>query len=152
MVDETVRRTDSAVDRNRIAEEFATRMAGRLDQAKIDAAVRLIRATSTSYPADGSLASMIFYLKVWVNIKNGGKEFEGDCGGVGTPGGGALFGDVYTDDLNRLYAETETFELNAASVYTSIVFFDGDGNALGNFQSGSVSTVAGIFGGKGSWS
>jgi hypothetical protein len=97
------------------------------------------------------VAGAIFFLKWQVTI-TGGKTFDGTSGGITTIGGGALFGDVYTDDLNRLYSNTKSFEYNAAFAYTSLLFFDGNANLLGHFESGSVSTIAGVGGGSGSWS
>ncbi|WP_044401912.1 VapA/VapB family virulence-associated protein [Lacinutrix sp. Hel_I_90] len=134
-----------------IAHDFMTKNTGVLDQKKIDAAVESITATTQSYPANGSVASFIFYLKFQVNV-TGGKSFNGNAGGASTPGGGALIGDVYTSDINRLYKDTKSFQFNATPVYTSLIFFDGNSNVLGTFQAGAVSTVAGIGGGSGSWS
>lgn len=135
-----------------IAHDFVSKYTGVLEQEKIDAAVSKITLTTTSYPANGSVASFIFYLKFQVIIKNGGKTFDGNAGGISTPGGGALIGDVYTDDINRLYSDTKSFEFNATPVYTSLLFFDNNSNLLGHFQAGAVSTVAGIGGGSGKWS
>ena len=110
-----------------------------------------MKSASTAYPAHGSVASLVFYLKVQVVI-NDGKTFDGDAWGLAFPGGGALFGDVYTDDLNALYSNTVSFAITATPVYTAVYFFDGGSSLLGHFQAGSVSTVGGSGGGKGSWS
>lgn len=96
------------------------------------------------------MASLIFYLKFQVNITNG-KTFDGHAGGASSPGGGALFGHVYTDDLDRLYRDTVSFEFQATPVYLSILYFDSHSKLLGHFQSGAVSIVTGIGGGKGKW-
>ncbi|AEH01115.1 VapA/VapB family virulence-associated protein [Lacinutrix sp. 5H-3-7-4] len=133
-----------------IAHDFITKNTGVLDQNKIDNAVKTITAKTQSYPAKGSVASFIFYLKFQVNI-TGGKSFNGNAGGASTPGGGALIGDVYTSDINRLYSDTVSFQFTATPVYTSIIFFDKSSNALGTFQCGAVSTVAGVGGGSGKW-
>jgi hypothetical protein len=143
--------THNPVDPNIVAHDFMMAMHGKLEQDKIDAATAALKATTTKYAATGSVASLIFYLKFQVNI-TGGKTFDGNAGGASSPGGGALFGDVYTDDLNRLYRDTVSFEFNATPVYLSILFFDGNSNLLGHFQSGAISTVLGIGGGKGEWS
>jgi Rhodococcus equi virulence-associated protein len=134
-----------------IANDFSTKWEGKLDQEKIDAAVNKIQADVTSYPAQGALASMIFYVKCSVTVDSG-KTFDGNAGGAFTPGGGALFGDVYTDDINKLYGNTVSFQLTATPVYVYVLFFDGNSNLLGHFQSGAVSTVTGVGGGTGSWS
>ena len=140
------------VSREIVAHDFQTAMTGKLDDATISSVKKQILSASTAYPANGSVASMIFYLQFQVTVKNGGKTFNGKGGGISSPGGGALFGDVYTDDINRLYANTVSMQFNCAFAYTSILFFDKSSNLLGSFQSGSVSTVAGVGGGSGSWS
>jgi hypothetical protein len=144
--------TTHPVSKEIVAHDFEISVHGKLDQAVIDATVKSLLTETSRYPANGSIASLIFYVKVQVNITSqGGKSFNGNAGGVGSPGGGALFGDVYTDDLNRLYRDTKSFEVNSTPVYLSVLFFDGNSNLLGHFQSGAVSTVAGVFGGTGSW-
>ncbi len=141
-----------AISKEIIAHDFAVAAHGKLEPEQIDATVSALTATTTAYPANGSVASMIFYLKFQVTVKNGGKTFDGNAGGVSSPGGGALFGDVYTDDINRLYRDTVKFEFQGTPVYLSILFFDKSNHLLGHFQAGAVSTVLGIGGGKGSWS
>jgi len=139
------------VDRETIANDFRERMQGKLDEDKIDAAVEGITAATGVYPANGEIASMIFYVRVGVQV-TGGKSFVGDGGGAFTPGGGALFGNVYTDDIDTVYGRTVSFEVNATPVYLSVLFFDSNSNLLGHFQSGGISTVTGVGGGTGSWS
>lgn len=108
---------------------------------------------SQKYPANASIASLVAFMRVQVNIKNGGKTFTGDLFGLSTPGGGALFGDVYTDDVDRLYNNTHRFLCETTPFYLSIQFFDKENTLLGHFQSGGVSTVVGLGGGgTGSWS
>ena len=109
---------------------------------------------ATAYGANGSLASLVFYVKAQCNI-NGGKSFNGSAWGVSFPGGGALFGDVYlagASSLSDLYARTTSFTFTATPVYTAFYFYDSKENLLGHFQAGSVSTVTGTGGGSGSWS
>lgn len=136
-----------------IAENFHQHWHGKLEDDKLDAVINKLESMTdeTAYPATGEVVSMIFYLKFRVNITDG-KEFDGNAGGASTPGGGALFGDVYTDDIDKLYADTVTFEFNATSVYLSILFFDSDSELLGHFECGALSTVNGVGGGSGSWS
>lgn len=140
------------VSKEIIAHDFHVAMDGKLDADLIASGKKTIVETTTSYPARGSSVSMIFYLQFQVIIQNGGKTFDGKAGGISTPGGGALFGDVYTDDINRLYKDTVSFQFTSTPVYLSIVFFDSNGNVLGTFQCGSVSTVTGVGGGSGKWS
>lgn len=139
------------VSKDIIAHDFVTAFHGKMAQDLIEDAVKSLKATEGRYPATGSVASLIFYLKFQVNITNG-KSFNGHAGGASFPGGGALIGDVYTDNLERLYSDTVSFEFQATPVYTSLLFFDKNSNLLGHFQAGSVSIVTGIGGGTGSWS
>ena len=143
----------ATVNRETIAEDFAADMHGKLDAEQIESIKDSLLAANTAYPANGSVASLIFYLKFQVKVtSSGGKTFNGHAGGASTPGGGALFGDVYTDDIDRLFRDTKSFQFQSTPVYLSILFFDGHSKLLGHFQSGAVSTVAGVGGGSGSWS
>ena len=142
---------ENVVSKEIIAHDFLVSAHGKLDQDKLDAVVASLKSVATAYPATGSVASLIFYLRFQVNVTNG-KSFNGDAGGLSSPGGGALFGDVYTDDIDRLYRDTVSFEFQGTPVYLSILFFDGNSNLLGHFQAGAVSTVTGIGGGTGKWS
>lgn len=138
--------------KNYVAQQFAVSAHDKLDQKTIDKNVDSILAADTAYGAKGSVASLVFYMSFQVEMNSGGRIFNGKAWGVSFPGGGALFGDVYTDDLDRLYNETESFQFTGTPVYFSIVFFDAAGNVLGTFQAGALSTVIGTGGGGGSWS
>jgi hypothetical protein len=106
---------------------------------------------TTSYPGHGSIASLIFGFKVQVEL-NKGKQINGWAGGIGTPGGGVGFGDVYTDNINTLYSQTVSFSFVSAIAYFTVIFYDSNGNILGSFQSGGVSTVAATGKGSAKWS
>jgi hypothetical protein len=139
--------------RTQIADDFRAAWAEKLGESKTDQIIEQLLVGDTAYAADGAIVSGVFWVQVNVNDWDGqAKSYVGEGGGVFTPGGGALIGAVYTDDLDGLLANASRFEVNAAAAYTSIVFFDDDSNCLGSYQSGSVSTVVGIGGGKGSWS
>jgi Rhodococcus equi virulence-associated protein len=128
----------------------ADRAAGEtLDKAH-ESLSKLIKAAA--YPATGSVESFIFRMKFHLGVRQDGKTFYGDASSIGTPGGGTLFGDVYTDDIERLYNDTVSFMFESTPVYLSMQFFDEDSKLLGHLQSGAVSTVAGAGGGRGSWS
>ena len=139
-----------------IAEDFAKRMAGLLDDEKIAAAVHLLQNATSPIYASGGVTSFIFYLRFGLTANPGsinqGPHFSGNAGGASTPGGGALRGDIYTDNSVQLFSNTVSFEFNAAAVYTSLLFFDSSSNLLGHYQAASISTVIGVGGGSGSWS
>jgi Rhodococcus equi virulence-associated protein len=134
-----------------IANNFATTWEGKLDQEKIEAAARSIQTTDTSYPARGSVVSRVFY-SIWKLAVDGGKTFTAEAGGEGDPADWSFVGDVYTNDINALYSNTVSFEVNLTPVYMSMLFFDGDSNLLAHFQGGASFTVVGVVAGKGSWS
>ncbi len=162
------------VSNETLAANFRTLFQGKISDAVIESTAQaLLKQSSTpqgtakmatasasdscpSYGADGSITSLALYMDCKCEV-SGGKKFHGKAWGISTPGGGALFGDVYINcpncnSLDELYKRTDSFALAAAFAYTSFYFYDGDGNYLGSFQSGSVSTVAGTGGGSGSWS
>lgn len=155
---ETMKNESKTEIKKTIANEFKTAMSGKLDPKQIETAHNHLMSDSTScYYATGSVVSMIFYLQfqIQINDTNAGSynyyTFNGQGGGISSPGGGALIGDIYTDNLDALIKNTCCMEFNCAFAYTSVVFFDRSSNCLGSYQSGSVSTVAGIGGGSGKW-
>jgi hypothetical protein len=138
--------------RHEAADAFRAAFADKLGEEKTDQIIETMLSADTAYATNGAIVSGVFWVQVNVDSWDGQtKAYVGEGGGVFTPGGGALIGAVYTDDLEGLLANTTRFEVNAAAAYTSIVFFDDNSNCLGSYQSGSVSTVIGIGGGKGSW-
>lgn len=136
-----------------IAQDFYNNFKGKLEDAELDQVVQEIKCTENKYHTQGSLIGMVVYFRVTVgayfDVK---KQFTGDGGGVVMPGTQALIGDLYTNDLEKLYRDTVSFEVNATPVYTSVLFFDKSSHLLGHFQAAAVSTpTGGIGGGKGSW-
>lgn len=97
---------------------------------------------------NGSVASLIFYLRFHFDCENYG--FNGSAGGISSPGGGALFGDLYIND-ESIFSDTVSFQFIATPVYLAILFFNSNSKLLGHAQFGSVSTVSGIGGGSGYW-
>src|SRR5262245_20237700 len=117
-------------------------MKGKMEAAQVDDVARTLMATTKSYPATGEAGSFVFYMRFNVSIKTQkGKTFTGNAGGLASLGVGEFFGDVYTDDLDRLYRETRSFEFQGMPVYMSLLFFDKRSKLLGHFQSGAVSFV-----------
>lgn len=141
------------------AREFANSMAGLLEQDQIKAITADIMGTAAAdqYPAKCTIISAIFYLRFTIEVTTDRgyghvlKTFTGNAGGVSSPGGGVMFGTVFTKDLNRLYAETVSFQFNASPVMLNVNFFSKGHALLGNFMSGGVSTVGGTGGGTGRW-
>ena len=135
----------------RAAVDFEAVMHGKMTAEKMTEVTTAMKAAAAAkYPATGSIASLLFYFKIQVQIK-GGKTFDGQAGGIGFPGGGALFGDVYTEDLDRLYRDTHSFQWLGTAVYFTVNYFDSNSNFLGTFQAGAVSIAVGTGGGTGRW-
>jgi hypothetical protein len=157
------------ISNEQLADDFRTLLQGKISDSLIESTVQSISGQTLaktsaaadttpcpSYGASGSVWSMVFYMGCQCTV-TGGKTFNGSVWGVSFPGGGALFGDVYLNcptcsTLDQLYSQTTNFVLTATSVYTAFYFYDKDGNYLGSFQAGSVSTVNGGGAGSGSWS
>lgn len=145
----------ATIDRNQIASDFAASVGDKMPSDVVDRAVAAMLATTSKYPiSNGSIIGGLFYVRISCDISVNGKHhsFIGNGGGLFTVPGGALLGDIYTDDASRLVASTVSFQVNATPVYVNVNFFDGSSNLLGNLQSGAVSFVTGVGGGSGSWS
>ena len=150
---------EDTLSNTQLADDFKELFKGQLSDDVINKSVEQITEAklkaATSVSANGSLASLVFYVKAQCNV-NGGKSFNGSAWGVSFPGGGALFGDVYLSEasssLDDLYKRTTSFTFTATPVYTAFYFWDSKNTLLGHFQAGSVSTVTGTGGGSGSWS
>jgi hypothetical protein len=133
-----------------IANKVADMLEGHLEQPKINAIVTgLETPTSSVYPANATFISLVFYINVVCNI-NGGKSFIGHAGGIGLPTGGSGLGNVFTNDLDRLYQRTDGFSFESAAGYFGIQFYDAQHNLLGHYDGGAIG-VAAVGGGQGSW-
>lgn len=143
------------VDWDTIANDYTALLKGQLSEAELTADTDYLRGLvgESAYGAIGALGSALIWAKCECSVLGtGGQQFEGKCWGLSGIGGGPLWGDVYTDDIDRLYGDTAKFTLIAAIAYTTFLFKDGDGNHLGSFQAGSATTTAGGGSGDGSWS
>ncbi|PQV49757.1 VapA/VapB family virulence-associated protein [Paraburkholderia sp. BL21I4N1] len=109
------------------------------------------------YPTKATIISAIFYLRFNIETTTDRhynkvlKSFTGNAGGISSPGGGTMFGTIFTKDIEQLYAETKSFQFNASPVMLNVNFFGNGSKFLGNFMSGGVSTVGGTGGGSGRW-
>lgn len=121
-----------------------------LDDEKIESIKSHSETSNGSVRVQGSVASAIFYFRFQVAVP-GGKTFNGNAGGLSSPGGGGFWGDIYSNDLERLYRETVSFQFNATPAYLNINFFSSNHECLGSMHAGSVSIVSGVGGGSGSW-
>jgi hypothetical protein len=144
--------SQQSVSKDVIANDFRTSAQSKLGPEVLDAAVKTLQDTATKKHATGSIMSLIFYLQITVDCKDDDRHFVGNVGGISTPGGGALIGDIYSDDFEKLYNNTNVIQFTATPVYTCVIFFDSESHVLGHFQAGAISTVAGTGGGTGLWS
>jgi hypothetical protein len=141
---------DIEIDIDQVVADFQESVQGALDQESIDAATRRLRDSRTAYPATCKVVGGIFFAVVEVTV-TGGKTFRSTIGGIGM-GGGEVAGIVYTDDIERLYLSTVSFQFNAAPVYFNINFFDGGPTLLGNGLFTGAPGLLGTGGGTGGWS
>jgi virulence-associated protein len=133
-----------------IANSVAGMLQGKLEQPKINSIVTALETpTSSVYPANATFISLLFYFRVVCNV-NGGKSFGGNAGGIGLPTGGTSLGNVFTNDIERLYQRTDGFSFESAAGYLGIQFFDAQHNLLGHYDGGSIGVLA-VGGGQGGW-
>jgi hypothetical protein len=136
-----------------LAENFRSTLEGTLDEERLRSGAETLEAAAMQkYYATGSCVSFIFYMQFRVQIHEGSRWFHGHAGGITNLSGGALIGEVYTADRDRLYRDTVSFAFTAVPAYTALYFFDAHSNLLGTFQAGAVSFMTGTCGGTGSWS
>ncbi|EEY7915203.1 VapA/VapB family virulence-associated protein [Salmonella enterica] len=139
--------------RSSIMDDVKAKYGEYLPKDQVSQILDKIASAENKYSAKTTLASAIFYIKVDTQITSeGGKHFSGNAGGLSSPGGGVLFGDLYTNDLEMLYKNTVSFQITMTPVFCSVLFFDSSSNLLGHFEGGGVSTISGVAGGTGSWS
>lgn len=113
-----------------------------------------ITVGESHYPVTGSIIGGLVYSRVELSLKSpDGKthNFIGNAGGLFTAGAGALFGDLYTSDLDAVLKNTASISIIATPVYVNINFFDSHSTLLGNLHVGATSTVVGAGGGTGNW-
>lgn len=112
-----------------------------------------IAGTNTKYSCQGTALLALVYCQLNLDITSGDnrKSFTGNGGGLFFAGGGQLIGDLYTDDLERLYRDTHAFEVNIILPYCQVFFFDKSSHLLGNFHAGAISNSGGTGGGTGKW-
>lgn len=127
-----------------ISNDFYYNMNGKMDQVLIQLAKNIILDKIAPHSAELS-----FEVNFEINVDNGKTFYTTDFAGFAS--GGVSFGDIYTDDLNRLYRDTVSFEFTNTTIYLSIVFLDRNSSNLGTFQCGSFSPVTGVGTGFGTW-
>jgi len=106
--------------------------------------------TQTKYSANGGITFTIGWVHIGITV-DGGKNCQGDGGGLFSLGGGYFWGDVYTSDIQRLYRDTVSFQVNVTPVFANINFFDSNSNLLGHFEGGGACLGGGSGGGKCKW-
>ena len=148
---------DTIMDlREQMINDLENTYRGQVEDEKLDETIASLKAASTRYNATGSIIGAFFYTRITAQITDGAypkyrKTFTGNGGGIAFPGAAALVGHIYTDSVEKMYAETKRFQITFAPAYTYILFLDENSKVVGHFQAGSVSTTAGIAGGTGEW-
>ncbi|UTF60846.1 VapA/VapB family virulence-associated protein [Gilvimarinus sp. DA14] len=144
----------------RLATDFAKHCKGMLDASALSRAVQLLESTTenrlrtqTPLDAEGSLSSLIYYIKVRCCVA-GGRCFSGRVWGQGLANSGTLCGDLYPAEgcsLDDVYCRTCEFTYTATPAYTAVYFFDFNELLLGHFQAGAVDKVYSAGKGEGGW-
>lgn len=114
----------------------------------------LLTTTQEKISAMSDIFSYVWYMQVELDYlprSSDNSSFYGNAGGWSIPGAGYNWGDMYTDDIDRLHKETYSFEFNSSAVYFSILFYSRNHLLLGHYEGGGVSMVSGIGGGRGHW-
>ncbi|WP_020210768.1 VapA/VapB family virulence-associated protein [Gilvimarinus chinensis] len=143
-----------------LAIDFQKYFAGMLDESSMRRTVQTLEnttesrlRTATPYDAEGSLSSLIYYVKAKCCV-DGGRTFSGRVWEQGLPQGGSLVGDVFLADgcsIDDLYCRTCEFTFTATPSYTAMYFFDFNEMLLGHFQAGAISNVFSVGKGEGTW-
>ncbi len=133
------------------APDHATRAYSSPTPQEIAAAIVSMTFMADRYPTKGTVASRVFYLHFQVQTE-GGKMFNGRLPDISSPAGGTMEGDLYTNNIDRLYRDTVDFEFQSNSIYTSLLFFDYRGHLLGHFKGSPLLSHGGIGVGTGKWS
>ncbi|WP_136666535.1 VapA/VapB family virulence-associated protein [Flavobacterium sp. H122] len=139
------------VSREIIAHDFQNTLSGKLDNVVIDTIKKEILSATTAYPAICSFIDSFFYLQLQITITNG-KTFNGHASGSNSIGTGGMAGQVNTNDIDRLYADTVSMQLLFTIAYSGVAFYDKDANFLGIFIGPAVGVPSGSGSGPGSWS
>lgn len=138
-------------DLSAVAKDFKASMKDVMSEAQIDKTLSEMASFTNQYAAQCQIASTIFYVFITPAVEGGQNGVDGHGGGLFTPGGGGSWGHLYTDDIERLYRDTISYQVNAAAAYLNVNFFDGHSNLLGHYHGGGVGTVVGIGGGTIRW-
>lgn len=146
--------TQTQVDFDDIHARFAESVRDVMPATELESIAKEFASANTwpKYRAQFSIISAIFYQRITVQVTgDGGKQFVGNAGGIGTPGGGGGDGHIFTPNLARLYAETERFQYQIAVAGIEVNFFNGRSQLLGVYAGGGLSTCLGTGGGTGHW-
>jgi len=135
--------------KNKIIADFEQNYRGKGDDSTLDDALASLKKCEGRHSATGSVIFALFYNRVTVDCE--GRHFVGNGGGIGSIGGGALIGDIYTDDIKKLFDDTVSYQITCTPVYACVIFFDKHSHVLGHFQAGAVSVTGGVAGGSGKW-
>ncbi|CAI0926721.1 VapA/VapB family virulence-associated protein [Serratia proteamaculans] len=123
-----------------------------ITEKQLSEIAKTLALESTAYGATLDIYDSIFYVGIKINLDDYPWKFDGNAGGFGGfPGTYMSSGDLYSDDLEKLWNNTDSFMFIFTPVYSSIIFFDSSSNSLGSFNGGNLSFAAGTGGGTGSW-
>ncbi|WP_340610934.1 VapA/VapB family virulence-associated protein [Xenorhabdus bharatensis] len=111
----------------------------------------LLNSSLKYYTGTATMKSSIIYTELKIEIETGNK-FNGDAFGVISFGGGIYYGAVFTEDLDTLLKEVDSFAIVSTSFGMVISFFNSSYYQVGYFEAIGVGTTVGGAAGPGSWS
>ena len=148
-----------SIDKDALVKNYLELVEGKLQQEQIDSNVEAIKSMLSAqkeYKCDGEVVAAVFYAMVKVHVdktpSNRGGNFTGHPGGIGI-GAGKFWGKLYTNDLEKVYAETTSFAFTftPTPIASAVYFHDKHNNTLGYVSCAGVMPILGGGSGSGKW-
>lgn len=144
-----VKETESFTEINeRVATNIRSFFKGKLDSAPINDITASLEKMTQRYHYQIRVVGAVFYFHIWIFDEK--HEFNGNAGVSALVSAINGAGDIYTDDIDKLYGETVSFSFESAGPYFSVQFFNKEHKLLGHLQAGGLGNP-GIGGGTGKW-
>jgi hypothetical protein len=148
---------DKRIDSSTVVERYRQVYGDKFKKEQLEENVssleKLLGAEKT-YPAEADIVSFVIVQKVSLTTYGGDKKKDlcfATTGGACTGGFGVTGGDIYTDDMAGLLANTAWIGFAAAAAYLHIDFYNKDHKIIGHFEGGGLSSVIGGGGGAAGW-
>ncbi|HWQ42429.1 MAG TPA: VapA/VapB family virulence-associated protein [Desulfosporosinus sp.] len=121
---------------------------GKIPSDQLDDMTASLEKMTQRYHYQIRVVGAVFYFHIWIFDEK--HEFNGNAGVSALVSAINGAGDIYTDDIDKLYGETVSFSFESAGPYFSVQFFNKEHKLLGHLQAGGLGNP-GIGGGTGKW-